>query len=55
MSTPDADRAFAEFRRSASPSAMAQVFDTTAPELALLAEHLARDAGTAEDLVNRPT
>ncbi|MEZ5967129.1 MAG: sigma-70 family RNA polymerase sigma factor [Planctomycetota bacterium] len=47
----DPEHAFAEYRRSGSPAAMARVFDALAPELVLLAAHLARPGVDAEDLV----
>ena len=46
-----AERAFLEYRRSGRPRAMAAVFDAAAPELLLVAGHLARQAAEAEDLV----
>jgi RNA polymerase sigma-70 factor (ECF subfamily) len=42
---------FLEFRTNGSAKAMARVFDAAAPELLLVAGHLARDASSAEDLV----
>lgn len=48
-----AEAAFAEFRRSGSPRAMAEVFDRTAAELLLCARRFARDAAAAEDLVQQ--
>ena len=46
-----AERAFLEYRRSGRPMAMAAVFDVAAPELLLVAGHLARQTAEAEDLV----
>jgi len=48
-----AEAAYAEFRRSGSPRAMAEVFDRTAPGLLLFARRLVRDASSAEDLVQQ--
>lgn len=48
-----AEAAYAEYRRTRGPRAMAEVFDLTAGELLLLARRLARDAATAEDLVQQ--
>jgi RNA polymerase sigma-70 factor (ECF subfamily) len=42
---------FIEFSQTGSAGAMARLFDAAAPELLLIAGHLARDAGGAEDLV----
>jgi DNA-directed RNA polymerase specialized sigma24 family protein len=47
----DLERDFIQFRDDGSTRAMARVFDQAAPELLLVAGHLARDAGAAEDLV----
>ncbi|HVS17117.1 MAG TPA: sigma factor, partial [Planctomycetota bacterium] len=47
----DLERDFIEFRDSGSTPAMARVFDRAAPELLLVAGHLSREAGAAEDLV----
>ncbi|HEX6885264.1 MAG TPA: hypothetical protein VF530_17960, partial [Planctomycetota bacterium] len=44
-----ADRRFAEFRRTGAPAALAEVYDLVAPELLRLALHLARDPAAAED------
>ncbi len=47
-----ADRAFARFCRSGDADALAQVFDQTAPRLAVLAGHIVPgDAQAVEDLV----
>lgn len=43
--------AFAEYRRTRAPQALARVFDLTAQELLLVAHHLARRGVSAEDLV----
>lgn len=55
--TPDdrsADAAFAEFRRSGEPAAMAELFDRAAPGLLLFARRLSRgDAARAEDLLQQ--
>src|SRR5712671_5949589 len=48
-----AEAAFAEFRRTGSPRAMAEVFDRTATGLLLFARRFARDAAAAEDLVQQ--
>ncbi|MCA8950995.1 MAG: hypothetical protein KDE27_15935, partial [Planctomycetes bacterium] len=48
-----AEAAYAEFRRSHSPRAMARVFDLTGAELLLFARRFARDAAAAEDLVQQ--
>ncbi|MGB3969770.1 MAG: sigma-70 family RNA polymerase sigma factor, partial [Planctomycetota bacterium] len=48
-----AEAAFAEFRRTGSPRAMAEVFDRTAAGLLLFARRFARDAAAAEDLVQQ--
>ncbi|MBP8300165.1 MAG: sigma-70 family RNA polymerase sigma factor [Planctomycetes bacterium] len=48
-----AEAAYAEYRRTRGPRAMAEVFDLTAGELLLLARRLARNAATAEDLVQQ--
>jgi len=45
------ERDFCEFQSTGSPRAMGRVFDQAAPELLLIAGHLAPDAGAAEDLV----
>jgi len=42
---------FRRYRQSGDPEAMARVFDAVAPKLLLVAGHLTRDAGEAEDLV----
>lgn len=47
----DLERDFIEFSETGSARAMARLFDAAAPELLLIAGHLARDAGRAEDLV----
>ncbi len=46
-----ADQNFALYRDTRDPAALARVFDATAPKLALIAMHLARDATQADDLV----
>jgi len=46
-----ADREFARYRQTRDPDALARVFDATATRLLLVAMHLVRDAGEAEDLV----
>jgi DNA-directed RNA polymerase specialized sigma24 family protein len=51
MSDSDPERDFLRFRARHEPAALARVFDATAPKLLLLAAHLARDASSAEDLV----
>jgi RNA polymerase sigma-70 factor (ECF subfamily) len=48
-----AEAAYAEFRRTRGPRAMAEVFDLTAGELLLFARRLAKDAAVAEDLVQQ--
>lgn len=48
-----AEAAYAEFRRTRRPRAMAEVFDLVAGELLVLARRLARDAASAEDLVQQ--
>ena len=49
-----ADAAFAEFRRSGQPAAMAELFDRAAPGLLLFARRLAGgDAARAEDLLQQ--
>jgi RNA polymerase sigma-70 factor (ECF subfamily) len=45
------DRAFARFRASGDPAALARVFDATAPTLLRLARHLASSEAAAEDLL----
>jgi len=45
------DRHFRHFQRSRDPNALAAVFDAAAPRLLLVAMHLVREAGAAEDLV----
>lgn len=45
------DRDFLTFRARGDADALARVFDALAPRLLLLASHLARDAASAEDLV----
>jgi len=47
----NADRRFAEFRRSGDPRALGEVYDELAPELLRLAVHLTRDAAEAEDVL----
>jgi RNA polymerase sigma-70 factor (ECF subfamily) len=42
---------FAEFRRTGGAAALGRVFDRAAPELLIVAGHVARDAASAEDLV----
>lgn len=51
MSERPEDLDFRRFQRTGEPEALARVFDRTAPGLLLLAGHLTRDAGRAEDLV----
>ncbi len=51
MTTSDPRSDFLSFRRSGDPAALARVFDALAPKLLLLAAHLARREGCAEDLV----
>ncbi|TDJ69596.1 MAG: sigma-70 family RNA polymerase sigma factor [Planctomycetota bacterium] len=51
MTTRPEDLAFLRYREEGDPEAMAQVFDAVAPKLLLVAAHLTRDAGAAEDLV----
>ncbi len=46
-----ADRAFLRFQKSGNPQDLGEVFDVTASELLRAAGHLARDAATADDLV----
>lgn len=46
-----ADAAFAEYRETRDPAALARVFDATAGKLLLVAMHVVRDAARAEDLV----
>lgn len=48
-----AEAAYAEFRRTRGPRAMAEVFDLTAGELLLFARRFATDAAGAEDLVQQ--
>lgn len=45
------ERDFRRFRATGDPQALARVFDAAAPGLLVLAQHLVRDAGRAEDLV----
>ncbi len=47
------ERRFLRFRRKGDPSALAWVFDRTAPEILRVAMHFARDPGEAEDLLQR--
>ena len=47
----EAERQFREFQRTGSLRAMARVFDLVAPEILILASHLARDRAGAEDLL----
>jgi RNA polymerase sigma-70 factor (ECF subfamily) len=51
MSDRKLDRLFVRFRRRGDPTAMAELFDRTAPELLRLAMHLVRDPVEAEDVV----
>jgi len=51
MSRPEIDRAFARFKRTGEPDALARVFDGCAHELLRLAVHLVHDLDVAEDLV----
>lgn len=44
-------RHFLRFRRRGDASALAKVFDLTAPELASVARYLVKDSATAEDIV----
>lgn len=53
MTKDQADRAFHDYRSSGDPSDLAVVFDATAAELLAVAEHLVRDPGHAEDLVQQ--
>ncbi|MEQ1891949.1 MAG: sigma factor, partial [Planctomycetota bacterium] len=47
--SPESD--FRRFRERGDAAALARVFDALAPKLLLVAQHLTRDAGAAEDLV----
>ncbi len=47
------DRLFDRFRHKGDTSALARVFDATAPELLGLATHLVRDVGEGEDLLQQ--
>lgn len=47
----DVDRAFARYRRTGDPGAIATLFDLTAGELRRVAGHVVSDAATADDLV----
>ncbi|MEM7203260.1 MAG: sigma-70 family RNA polymerase sigma factor [Planctomycetota bacterium] len=49
MSSPHTD--FCRFRQSGDPAALARVFDAVAPELLMVAVHVAHDEERAEDLL----
>lgn len=51
MDRHPADGHFATFRRTGEPKALAEVFDRLAPELLLVAAHLARSDSEPEDLL----
>ena len=46
-----ADQAFTDYQTHGRPEDLARVFDACAPPLLLLANHVAGDGGSAEDLV----
>ncbi len=53
MDERDLTRLFVRYRDAADAGALGRVFDATAPALLQVARHLARDAASAEDLVQQ--